>query len=321
MELSKLGYQIIDGNGNPTKHIERIARVCYKSEDRIADGTDKVMVKNLCKRSHYAMLEHFRFIMQIPLDIYQIIEVVDHDFINMTHSEFNGTDRYVISGSARAIRELPIKSNAEHHGVLPMVINTISNCLMLHIANKYCSPELFGESFVDEYVDLEPTFDVTFIDNERESMSAREFDMHGWMSVLFRVDRGVSHEIVRHRLSSFAQESTRYCNYGGTGVCVIDSEFENRYPEDKKDDIKCEWLAAMCDAEKHYNRLIELGVAPQDARSVLSHSTKVDIVVTTYANEWRHIFNLRALGATGKPHPMMQEVMTPLMNECKWAFN
>lgn len=139
---------------------------------------------------------------------------------------------------------------------------------------------------------------------------------HYSFSVLFTVDRGVSHELVRHRLASFAQESTRYCNYSKDGFgneitvikpCYLKENFEGY----------TDWESAMKLAEDHYFELLRKGRTPQEARAVLPNSLKTDIVVTANLREWRHILNLRAMGTTGKPHPQMTEVMIPLLKDLK----
>lgn len=321
MKLSKLSHEIIDVGDivlhNPMEHIEKVARVCYKSEEKIAEGTYKKMIKNLFKNKHFAMLEHYRFIMKVPYDIYSVIELTDHPYINMTHCEYRLEDRYLISASARGIYEMCENSNAEHHGVLPTAIEAIRKDIMMHIARVFNCYELFG---MDEDADkgYKYIFSISFIKNEARYMTKKEWEMHGWQSVLFHVDRGVSHEMVRHRPCSFAQESTRYCNYSGKGVEVIDPIILSGDRDSKTIlDIKDEWMNAILDAERHYNRLIDMGCTAQDARSVLPHSTKVDMVVTVDMKEWLHIFDLRALGTTGKPHPMMQSVMLQVYEEFK----
>ena len=143
---------------------------------------------------------------------------------------------------------------------------------------------------------------------------------HFSLSVKFITDRGVSHETVRHRIASYAQESTRYCNYGSdkfnNEITVISplSAMELKAP-DSTDigewyDL---WVEAICDAEKKYLRLIELGCPPEIARGVLPTSLKTEIVVTMNLREWRHFFELRVLGTTGKPHPQIYEIAKPLL--------
>ncbi len=148
---------------------------------------------------------------------------------------------------------------------------------------------------------------------------------HSTLSVKFTVDRGVSHELVRHRIASFAQESTRYCNYSldkfGNEINVI--EIDGGIEHDKKmknmstlerNAIEDEWASAMEDVERHYIKLMELGATPQIARSVLPNSTKTEITITANYREWRAFFKLRTAKAA---HPQMQEVTRPLLKELK----
>ena len=148
---------------------------------------------------------------------------------------------------------------------------------------------------------------------------------HSSLSVRFTVDRGVSHELVRHRIASFAQESTRYVNYSldryGNEINVI--HIEKGITLDKKMNnmdantiaaVIEEWERAMEDAEKHYMKMIELGATPQIARSVLPSSTKTELVITANYREWRAFFKLR-ISATA--HPQMREITIPLLEELK----
>ena len=148
---------------------------------------------------------------------------------------------------------------------------------------------------------------------------------HSSLSVRFTVDRGVSHELVRHRIASFAQESTRYVNYSldkfGNEINVINIrdgiDLDNKMKNMDSsiiDAILREWFSAMKDAEKHYMKMIELGATPQIARSVLPNSTKTEITITANYREWRNFFKLR-VPATA--HPQMREVTIPLLKELK----
>lgn len=137
---------------------------------------------------------------------------------------------------------------------------------------------------------------------------------HGHLSVRMVCDRGVTHELVRHRIASYSQESTRYCNYSGDKfggeIKVIDLATGFKYDLNNPKDLAKyeEWMAAMKDAERHYMRMLELGATPQEARSVLPTSTKTEIVVTMNVREWRHFLEMRWVGVSGTPHPQMQEI-------------
>lgn len=146
---------------------------------------------------------------------------------------------------------------------------------------------------------------------------------HASVSVLFTCDRGVTHEIVRHRVASYAQESTRYVNYSKdkfgneigyidiAGGIALDTKMKD-LPVETIDAIISEWHQACIDAEKHYMKMLELGATPQIARSVLNNSTKSDINVTMNLREWRHFFELRC---DAPAHPQMRELVIPLLKE------
>lgn len=137
---------------------------------------------------------------------------------------------------------------------------------------------------------------------------------HGHLSVRMVCDRGVTHELVRHRIASYSQESTRYCNYSGDKfggeIKVIDLATGFKYDLNNPKDLAKyeEWMAAMEDAERHYMKMLELGATPQEARSVLPTSTKTEIVVTMNVREWRHFLEMRWVGVSGTPHPQMREI-------------
>ena len=146
---------------------------------------------------------------------------------------------------------------------------------------------------------------------------------HASVSVLFTCDRGVTHEIVRHRVASYAQESTRYVNYSKdkfgneigyidiAGGIALDTKMKD-LPVETINAIISEWNQACIDAEKHYMKMLELGATPQIARSVLNNSTKSDINVTMNLREWRHFFELRC---DAPAHPQMRELVIPLLKE------
>ena len=177
-----------------------------------------------------------------------------------------------------------------------------------------------SEDKISEDGETAKKFVKMLIDRGHEAMIE-----HSSLSVKFTVDRGVSHELVRHRIASFAQESTRYVNYSldkfGNEINVIDInggiELDakmNGTPDSIIDVILHEWIEAMQDAEKHYMRMIELGATPQIARSVLPNSTKTEITITANYREWRNFFKLRTANTA---HPSMREVTIPLLKELK----
>lgn len=146
---------------------------------------------------------------------------------------------------------------------------------------------------------------------------------HVSLTVRFQVDRGITHELVRHRMASMAQESTRYCNFSqdrfGSEVTYINlaegvslDPTTQKLNEETKLKILGVWLKACEFAEESYMQMLYLGASPQIARSVLNNSTKSTIILTQNIRQWRHFLSLRAIGTTGSPHPQMLEVTRPL---------
>lgn len=144
---------------------------------------------------------------------------------------------------------------------------------------------------------------------------------HAVVSVRLINDRGVSHEEVRHRIASYAQESTRYCNYAKDkfgnqvtyvnilgGMCLDPTVAQ--LPADQFEAIYSEWSEACVDAERHYLRMLELGATPQIARSVLNNSTKTELVITMNCREWRHFLKLRC---APEAHPQMRQVALQIL--------
>ncbi|MCH5266580.1 MAG: FAD-dependent thymidylate synthase [Lachnospiraceae bacterium] len=134
---------------------------------------------------------------------------------------------------------------------------------------------------------------------------------HEAVTVRMICDRGITHEIVRHRIASYSQESTRYCNYAGdkfgNEITVIDLAGGFEYDLNNENDrAKYEvWTQAMEQAEASYFRMLELGATPQEARSILPNSLKTEIVVTMNLRSWRNFFRLRC---DSHAHPQMREV-------------
>jgi len=185
---------------------------------------------------------------------------------------------------------------------------------LIELAGRTCykSEEKITEESAGKFVDM-----VT----RRGHHSVIE---HAVVTVKIICDRGVTHEIVRHRLCSYSQESTRYCNYKGGVTFVIPPwtehnvgvyeplSFNELRPEHVAPDGS--WFSAMQYCEAVYISLLERSWSPQQARSVLPNSTKTEIVITANVREWRHIFRLRCSKAS---HPQMNEVMIPLHQEMK----
>lgn len=307
MKIVKAGYEILDTlNGEEIlKKIERIARVCYKSEDKITENSYKTMPRALVNSKHYAMLEHGTIIIKTGWAGYtEFLKILDKikmykgeiPYIRYTPEDYSG--RNIISGNLRAWLELMELCEECSIQVPKGIVDILAQ-------------EKYAPVFDNIHPNIYHVTDV-FTEIYNNDLTTQERYIHMDISVKFTVDRGVSHEIVRHRKASFAQESTRYCNYGNKGgeITVIKPCF---FEEDSPE-MDC-WLDCCMVAEKDYLRLLNGGRTPQEARAILPNSLKTEIVMTANLREWRHFFKLRAVGTTGKPHPQMLEVTVPLLKE------
>ena len=289
---------------NVLKKIEYIGRTCYKSEDNITEDSAEKFVAGLIKRGHEAMLEHASFCFEIDYDVYTWMNfTIKSFFVEHGHKSFirfTIKDKILMSGNVRAWRDFFKK------------ITKIPNCFYGFIKDN---PVLFPE-WQDDWCFNH--CNVGFIRPVKlEDLKYRdEFLVHCDVSVKFVVDRGISHEIVRHRPASFAQESTRYCNYskgkfGQEVTFILPEEFIEGSPAWKV------WKDAMECSEAYYLTLLNMGVTPEWARDVLGTSLKTELVMTANCEEWRHFFELRACNSTGKAHPQMLEVSRPLLDNFK----
>jgi thymidylate synthase (FAD) len=142
---------------------------------------------------------------------------------------------------------------------------------------------------------------------------------HVSFTLKFTCDRGVSHEIVRHRLAAYCQESTRYCNYnqdkfGNEITVILPCYFDTGMGTMTNSFMYDEWKRTCERAEEGYFKLLEMGASPQEARAVLPNSLKTEVVMTANLREWRHFFKLRCSAAA---HPQMREVACQALQMCK----
>lgn len=266
---------------DPFKKIERVGRTCYKSEDMITEDSAKKFYSGLVKRQHTAMVEHATFVFQVDAETYCYL--YGHKFLNYTMNE----DRFLISGNLRALNE-------SGETILLKALHDIDPALV-YVPHPVNFEEYCGEVKVINLEDL-------------KDLSAEEFMAHAYFTFHFICDRGVTHEIVRHRPASYAQESTRYCNYtkdkfGGEITFIKPAHWDSLH-----DHIKFRYVRAFETCEDEYARLISYGQTPQQARAVLPNALKTEIIMTANAGEFEHFFDLRSRATTGAPHPDMKVV-------------
>ena len=316
MKLIKPSFEIWDqpaGLEGVCKQIEKVGRVCYKSEDKITEDSAKPFVERMTKSGHGAMLEHGTVYLLVPFE---------------THISKYKTNKY------SKVRDI-----AKH---LMDDKSAVTTNLRVLVENGWLD-------------------DLQYICEPTEFHAKR-------ITVHFVCDRGVSHEFVRHRVFSFAQESTRYCNYSkdkfGNEItfiipCWLDIPEGKAYWHDGinyrvgvteenifgesvnpkawfNKESNCvevhDYIQALDNAEKAYLRLMSAWEnrvtdrryvtgfkgnpwTPQQARAVLPNALKTELVMTGFVSDWNHFFDLRARGTTGAPHPQAKELAEPLMKE------
>lgn len=297
MHLVKPSIQIIN-EPDTLKRIEIAGRVCYKSEDKITDGSAEKFYKSLVRMGHTSVLEHSNLIVyaqnantcQHLLDIISeynresdLPSYIRNDWRNDVMGNFMIKDKtyvysFVFSGNLRAWRSLIARYSGESVFV-----------------------KLFGKH---------PWFEDIFANRRRGALTEEEYeacrfdewaqaeiipcapgDMHNIVTCKFVCSRGTSHEIVRHRTMSFSQESTRYCNYADLAIVTpfwYDDLSTPNYVVNLEN-----FLESNLQAEEFYRTYIENGLKPQAARGALTNDTKTEVVVTGTILAWKRFVELR----------------------------
>lgn len=252
---------------NLYKQIERCARVCYKSEDKITDDSANKMVDRLIQSSHLAMLEHGTIYLRKKANI------EDYD----TFETFYEEDPY---------------SKVKYTVIMPG--NKDKECFVTTNLRVIVENQLFE----DLKYQCEPT-----------KYHYKRYTMFLTTSI------GIVRELLRHRKFSFANESTRYCNYTKDRFDKHIS-FVKPYWLKNSDEYAQKFIDNLASCESCYNYLINEGhYKPQEAREILPLATKSDIVMTGFEEDWAHFFNLRLEGNTGAPHPDMKALAQLIEDE------
>ena len=278
---------------NPFLKIEKVGRTCYKSSSEYTLETALKFYQMLRDRKHYGILEHVRFIFEIDTRNTDLIrECYYRPYFVCTEEMVDGKMRVLVSANLRALNEGRLACGGE--GAIPAFLDAISE--------KY-SPEL---DFAHYRHMIKPNYPIKVYRDISEVPNATMYEQrcHSEITVHFVLDRGISHEFVRHREFSFAQESTRYCNYSldkfNKNITLVDPFFMG---EDNSD-ARQVWYDNCRACEEAYFKLLDMGVTPQDARSVLPTCLKTELIMTGTLNMWKHFFDLRLYEKTGKAHPL-----------------
>lgn len=262
------------------KQIELCGRTCYKSEDKITEDSAKGFVDRMIKSNHTAMLEHGT--------VYLFIKVCAYDNDSFIHIE-----EYTRNPYSKVICCGVDDSDEPYHDILG---NNATGDIQYVITTNL--RVLVENGWLD---------DLKYICKPTEYHEKR-------YTLKLTTDRGVSHELVRHRVFSFAQESTRYCNYSKD---KFNNELTFIFPHWLLNRDHDEFTKALRDTEKYYFTLLDQGWTPQEARQVLPNALKTEICMTGFESDWKHFLDLRYFEVTGKAHPDMKELATKIVEQFK----
>lgn len=311
MKLIESSVQIIEEK-DPYKMIELAGRTCYKSEDKITENSAKEFVDRMIKLGHGAMLEHGTIYLNIPEQTYT--ETLEDEFGKFNNPNNGIVDRYRKNKYSKVNS---VAANEELRKKYPKV-------RPFKLTHHYITTNLrvIVENGWEE--DLKWQCDPT--EHHEKRITAK-----------FICDRGVSHEFVRHRVFSFAQESQRYCNYSKdkfnneltfikptwldipTGDytywdgdwCDIDN-MKIQLPSDNG--VADNFLWCLNNAGMQYRLLINKGLKPQEARAILPNAIKTELVMTGFESDWEHFFELRCSGAAHPDAKKLADELKSLMN-------
>lgn len=271
-------------NISAKKQIELAGRICYKSESKITD-TSFINFFNMIKdKQHLSVFEHGT----LYFTIYSGIPTMDNSYLNKS---------MLIS----LFKKNPYSKVIEKEEPLFSITNEkLGSCTVYYITTNY---RVIEESINNnDFINEDELMKYLSIPNNH----------HLRISVKFICNRSISHELVRHRVFSFSQESQRYCNYSLDKfsknitfiepLCLDDSS-KYKY-----------WINCMQSCEEAYFNLIDSKLKPQDAREVLPNSTKTELIMTGFVDDWKQFFKLRTSEAA---HPEMRRLIVPLEKEFK----
>ncbi len=271
------------------KQIEKCARVSYKSEDKITETSSKTFVDNLIKAGHYAPLEFGTVYLYLEINTENAFSKFEYPLAHFT-AGYNWSD---VVGSIAA------RYRTNQYSKVSQVIETSkTESGSTKVIRKYFITSNYRAIIENSWQD-----DLQFVCTPTEHHIKR-------YCVKFTTDIGTAREFTRHRVFSFMQESTRYCNYS-----------KGKFNEELAVIVPCksDWngvegnayyqmLGLLDDIERVYMMGAKEGIKPQILRDILPLRTKTELVMCGFEDDWKHFFNLRLRGTTGAPHPDAKEV-------------
>ncbi len=310
MKIRKPDFVILDDffrNGRLLEQIERCGRVCYKSEDKITEESAGPFIRGIVKRGHESVLEMAQIVCRAESPNPEHFASFFEQIPRFCQADRTGPHEFLISGNPRSFRDL-----AKRLPDLPLV-----RAMIAPMAERW--PVLFQEfaSAGKPAGGASPgEIAVSILSpGETDSLPVNLLRKHRALLIHITVNRAVTHELVRHRVASYLQESQRYCRYGedrfGGEVAFIKPCFFEEGTEEYE-----KWKRAMEETERLYLELLKTS-SPQAARTVLPTSCKPEIMAHATLEEWEHIFRLRASAAAD---PSMREIMKMILPACAAKF-
>lgn len=322
MKIVPASYEILDRRAmNVFQKIEQAGRLAYKSEDKITAESAEPFVKKLTDAGHYPVIEFANIHVLIEIDRSKETEkMVDMEIEKLIEFLFPckylhlsaSFNSIVLSGTVRVFMDVVISSQNSKtidSDTLPhLIISTLAKGYKDKFPYKVDVNECYMGGYTCSIVDAETV---------KQRLRPDQIEEHLMCAVKFIHNRAFTHELIRHRIASFIQESQRYVNYslgkfGNEVTFIAPTVFFKESTEEKPNLLYNIWLSAMRRSENEYLRLIADGASPQAARTVLPNSCKTEIILFATIEEWRHIFSLRTSVAA---EPSMREVMCPLAEE------
>jgi thymidylate synthase (FAD) len=296
MKIISPSFEILDylDQQRLAVRIELCGRICYKSEDKISTESALPFITKVAERGHNSVLE--MGVVTLEIDCSQAHTLVfflrQPKYLHLSRTE----NRLLITGSIRAFREMLL-----FH---PNCAVIRASCALLNKRHPY----FFQDILPPQGLTAGPDIAVRKVPlAEVDQFYSHNLSIHRYIAVKFIVNRAVTHELVRHRIASYLQESQRYCNYSGDKFGNEVTFVKPVFFAEESAEYRL-WQQAMLAAEQQYLQLLQTA-APQAARTVLPNSCKTEIIVYANLSEWRHIFKLRCAKAA---EPSMREVMIPL---------
>lgn len=257
-----------------------VAHNCYQvaAKDHLSNIA---FIGRLITGGHFAMIEHYRYLFKVSKEMYDLALNLNSPFLTLV----KGKKNLYLSCSVRPLLE------AKKYEEIQLASYLIS-----------ALPEEVRTNVFPQAKLTESTAEIVDVDAIKSELGEEDYDKVKFVTYHLITDRGVTHEIVRHRLCSFAQESTRYCNY-------TKDKFSNELAFMKPlryDDFKDIYDKFYQEVSDTYFELINKGAKPDEARSVLPNSLRASIMVTCSLTEWKHIFELRC---SDFAHPDIHRLM------------